>query len=255
MKGYALITGATSGIGLELARNFCRDKIPVILAARSEERLQELKRRLEESCGAVVVTVAVDLARDEGPEILYQAVKHLPVEFLVNNAGIGTFGRLANTAMADEVQLVKLNILALLKLTKLFVPAMVERQSGYILNVASMAAFMPGPVMANYYASKAYVLSLSEALHEELKIQGIKVTALCPGPVRTNFQERAGIQKKPSAKRFMLEAKAVADEGYAGLWKGKAVVVPGTFSKVMPALLGFLPRSLRRKAAWLSQKE
>jgi short-subunit dehydrogenase len=140
-------------------------------------------------------------------------------------------------------------------MNKRFVPAMAERGYGYVLNVASLAAFMPGPVMANYYASKAYVLSLSEAMHEELKPYGVKVSALCPGPVKTGFQARAQIKKTDAAKSFLMEAKKVADAGYLGMWRGKAVVIPGTIEKAVPLLVKLFPRSLVRKAAFLSQKE
>lgn len=257
MEGYALITGATSGIGLELAINFAKDGISLILVARGEEKLKELKHRFERDYAIDVRLYAKDLTKDEAAEELYEAImdEGLQVDYLVNNAGFGSFGRLVDTDLSVEKDLVKLNVLSLLEMNKRFVKPMADRGYGYVLNVASLAAFMPGPVMANYYASKAYVLSLSEAMHEELKHQGVKVSALCPGPVKTGFQERAKMQKTPAAKAFMMEAKAVADIGYLGMWRGKAVVVPGTFEKVIPVLTRLLPRSLVRKAAFLSQQE
>ncbi|HBT18978.1 MAG TPA: short-chain dehydrogenase [Clostridiaceae bacterium] len=257
MEGYALITGATSGIGLELALNFAKDGISLILVARGEEKLKELKSRFETDYAVDVRVYAKDLTKDKAAEELYEAIMEegLQVDYLVNNAGFGSFGRLVDTDLSVEKDLVKLNVLSLLEMNKRFVKPMAERGYGYVLNVASLAAFMPGPVMANYYASKAYVLSLSEAMHEELKHQGVKVSALCPGPVKTGFQERAKMQKTPASKAFMMEAKAVADIGYLGMWRGKAVVVPGTFEKVIPVLTRLLPRSLVRKAAFLSQQE
>jgi len=257
MEGYALITGATSGIGLELALNFAKDGISLILVARGEEKLKELKSRFEMDYAVDVRVYAKDLTKDKAAEELYEAIMEegLQVDYLVNNAGFGSFGRLVDTDLSVEKDLVKLNVLSLLEMNKRFVKPMAERGYGYVLNVASLAAFMPGPVMANYYASKAYVLSLSEAMHEELKHQGVKVSALCPGPVKTGFQERAKMQKTPASKAFMMEAKAVADIGYLGMWRGKAVVVPGTFEKVIPVLTRLLPRSLVRKAAFLSQQE
>lgn len=257
MEGYALVTGATSGIGLEIALNFARDGINLILVARTENKLMEIKEKIESEYGIEVLVLAKDLTREEAPDEIYKEVgkRGIRVDFLINNAGFGSFGRLKDTDYETEKDLVKLNVLSLLQMNKLFIPPMVERHYGYVMNVASLAAFMPGPVMANYYASKAYVLSLSEAMHEELKQDGIKVSALCPGPVRTNFQERAQLQKTDTAKSFIMEAKKVADVGYLGLWRGKAIVVPGTFEKIVPIITKLLPRSLVRKASLLSQKE
>ncbi|HSR05349.1 MAG TPA: SDR family oxidoreductase [Proteiniclasticum sp.] len=257
MEGYALITGATSGIGLEIALNFARDGINLILVARTENKLIEIKEKIESEYGIEVLILAKDLTREEAPDEIYEEVEKrgIRVDFLINNAGFGSFGRLKDTDYETEKDLVKLNVLSLLQMNKLFVPLMAARHYGYVMNVASLAAFMPGPVMANYYASKAYVLSLSEAMHEELKQDGIKVTALCPGPVRTNFQERAQLQKTDTAKSFLMEAKKVADVGYLGLFRGKAIVVPGTFEKMVPVITKLLPRCLVRKVSFLSQKE
>ena len=255
MMGYALITGATSGIGLELALNFAKDQINLILIARHVDQLEKVRERILKEYDIKVVIMAKDLTHDEAPLEIYNEVKEreLNVDYLINNAGFGTFGRFKDLDVNTEKNLVKLNVLSLLEMNKRFVPDMVERKFGYVLNVASLAAFMPGPLMANYYASKAYVLSLSEAMHEELKEEGIKVCALCPGPVRTNFQETA--KKSDSLKSFMLEAKQVADVGYLGLWRGKAVVVPGRVEKFIPVLVKLMPRCIVRKMAMKSQKE
>ena len=257
MEGYALVTGATSGIGLEIALNFARDGINLILVARTERKLMEIKEKIESDYKVEVLILAKDLTSEEAPDEIYEEVEKrgIRVDFLINNAGFGSFGRLIATDYETEKDLVKLNVLSLLQMNKLFVPLMAARHYGYVMNVASLAAFMPGPVMANYYASKAYVLSLSEAMHEELKKDGVKVTALCPGPVRTNFQERAQLQKTDTAKSFIMEAKKVADIGYLGLLRGKAIVVPGTFEKIVPVITKLLPRSLVRKVSFLSQKE
>ena len=257
MEGYALVTGATSGIGLEIALNFARDGINLILVARTENKLMEIKEKIESDYKVEVLILAKDLTSEEAPDEIYEEVEKrgIRVDFLINNAGFGSFGRLKDTDYETEKDLVKLNVLSLLQMNKLFVPLMAARHYGYVMNVASLAAFMPGPVMANYYASKAYVLSLSEAMHEELKKDGVKVTALCPGPVRTNFQERAQLQKTDTAKSFIMEAKKVADIGYLGLLRGKAIVVPGTFEKIVPVITKLLPRSLVRKVSFLSQKE
>jgi len=257
MEGYALVTGATSGIGLEIALNFARDGINLILVARTENKLIEIREKIKSEYGIEVLILAKDLTREEAPDEIYEEVEKrgIRVDFLINNAGFGSFGRLKDTDYETEKDLVKLNVLSLLQMNKLFVPLMAARHYGYVMNVASLAAFMPGPVMANYYASKAYVLSLSEAMHEELKQDGIKVTALCPGPVRTNFQERAQLQKTDTAKSFLMEAKKVADVGYIGLFRGKAIVVPGTFEKIVPVITKLLPRCFVRKVSFLSQKE
>ena len=257
MEGYALVTGATSGIGLEIALNFARDGINLILVARTENKLIEIREKIKSEYGIEVLILAKDLTREEAPDEIYEEVEKrgIRVDFLINNAGFGSFGRLKDTDYETEKDLVKLNVLSLLQMNKLFVPLMAARHYGYVMNVASLAAFMPGPVMANYYASKAYVLSLSEAMHEELKQDGIKVTALCPGPVRTNFQERAQLQKTDTAKSFIMEAKKVADVGYLALFRGKAIVVPGTFEKIVPVITKLLPRCFVRKVSFLSQKE
>lgn len=257
MIGYALITGATSGIGLELALNFARDQINLILISRHIDQLEKVKERILKDYDIDVVVIAKDLTHDGAPLEIYNEVKQkdLNVDYLINNAGFGTFGRFKDIDVDTEKDLVKLNVMSLLEMNKRFVPDMVERQFGYIMNVASMASFLPGPIMANYYASKAYVLSLSEAMYEELKEEGIKVSALCPGPVRTNFQETAKMKKSENLKSFMLEAKKVADVGYLGLWRGKAVVVPGTLQKALPVLVKLMPRCLVRKISMRSQDE
>lgn len=257
MKGYALVTGGTSGIGLELALNFARDGINLCLVSRSEEKLKEVAKKISLEHDVEVFSVPMDLCDDDAPFRLYDLLKEkgIQVDYLVNNAGVGSFGRLKDTEMKVEEDLVKLNILALLRLTKLFIPEMVSRGYGYVLNVSSMAAFLPGPVMANYYASKAYVLSLSEALHEELKGTGVKVSVLCPGPVKTGFQANAGITKREGTKVFMKEAKKVADIGYVAMWKGKPVAIPGMLSKLLPRFYAIIPRSCLRKAVMAMQKE
>lgn len=257
MEGYALVTGGTSGIGLELALNFARDGINLCLVSRSEDKLKEVAKKISLEYEVEVLSVPMDLSEDDAPFRLYNLLKEkgIQVDYLVNNAGVGSFGRLKDTEMKVEENLVKLNILALLRLTKLFVPDMVDRRYGYVLNVSSMAAFLPGPIMANYYASKAYVLSLSEALHEELKGTGVKVSVLCPGPVKTGFQAAAGIRKYDGSKYFMKKAKEVADIGYVAMWKGKPVAIPGLISKLLPRVFAIIPRSCLRKAVMASQKE
>ena len=257
MIGYALITGASSGIGLELALNFARDQINLILVSRNLVQLNKVREKILEDYDIDVVVIAKDLINDEAALEIYNEVKErgLNVDYLINNAGFGAFGRFKDIDVELEKDIVRLNVMSLLEMNKRFVPDMVDRQFGYIMNVASLASFLPGPIMANYYATKAYVLSLSEAMHEELKEEGIMVSTLCPGPVQTKFMETAQMKKSDSMKVFMLEAKKVADVGYLALWRGKAVVVPGTFQKALPVLVKLLPRWVVRKGSRMAQDE
>lgn len=257
MKEYALVTGATSGIGLELARCFAQDGIPLILTGRNAQKLQGLRTQLTMKHHVEVHTVVKDLSQESAAEELFEEIQSagLFVKYLVNNAGVGTYGLFPNITLEKEQELVRLNIYALLTLSKLFLKDMVEHNTGRILNVASLAAFQPGPVMANYYASKAYVLSLSEALSVELAPTRISVSALCPGPVKTQFQETSGMKKTLAAQKLMMDAKTVADEGYRGMMKGKTVIIPGRLSKCLPYLVRVLPRALAARIPLLTQDE
>ena len=257
MNGYALITGASSGIGLEMALNFARDHFNLILVAPTEKILEKVREKIMGEYPIDVVIMVKDLIQETAVVEVYDEVKKrdLRVDYLINCAGFGAFGRFKNLDIENAKNLVKLNVLALLEMNKRFVSDMVVRQYGYILNVASLSSFLPGPLMANYYATKAYVLSLTEAMHEELKEEGIKVTALCPGPVRTDFQKTANMKQSKNMDTFMMEAKEVADMGYVGLWQGKAVVVPGWKIKFVPFLIRLMPRSMARKVSMSFQQE
>ena len=181
MKETALITGASSGIGLDLARLFAKDGHDVVLVARSEGKLREIAAELERDFGMTAHVIVADLAKPDAPQTL---VAQLPVDVdvLVNNAGFGVLGPFVETDLAKELEMIQVNVVALTHLTKLLLPPMVARRRGRVLNVASTAAFQPGPLMAVYYATKAYVLSFSEAIADELRDSGVTVTALCPGP-------------------------------------------------------------------------
>ncbi len=235
----ALITGASSGIGLELARLFARDGHGVVLVARREDRLKELAAELTHRHDVRASVIVADLADPSAPPEVARpvAAAGLEVQFLVNNAGFGLAGEFARTDVTAELQMIQVNVVALTHLTKLFLPGMVGARQGAILNVASTAGFAPGPLMAVYYATKAYVISFSAAIAEELRNSGVTVTALCPGATRTEFQERAGLDLEARAFRgpWVADAASVARVGYQGMLRGKRLLVPGVFNKMMVA--------------------
>jgi len=245
MRTTALITGASAGIGRELARLFAHHHNDVVLVARREERLREIAAEIESDAAVTAHVVAADLAAPDGARDLYEEVarRGIEVEYLVNNAGFGTFGPFAETDPHKTMDLVRLNIAALTELSALFLPHMVRRHSGRVLNVASAAAFQPGPLMATYYASKAYVLHLSEALNEELEGTGVSVTALCPGVVRTEFHQVADMESSGLViGRRVYSVEEVAEAGYAAMMRGKAMVVPGLLTRLMAFGVRFAPR-------------
>jgi short-subunit dehydrogenase len=238
----ALITGASSGIGLELARIFAREHFDLILVARSQDRLHEIAGELRAAHTIAVEVIAKDLSLPEAPVEIHQQAGR--VDVLVNNAAFGLYGKFVDFPLADELNMMDLNMDALVALTRLFLPGMIEARSGRILNVASTAAFQPGPLMALYYASKAFVLHFSEAIANELEGTGVTVTALCPGPTETGFQERASMQDIPLIRMGMMSAKAVAEAGYRGLIAGKTIVIPGIKNKIGAQSVRFSPRKL-----------
>lgn len=242
----ALITGASMGIGRELAIVFARNGWDLALVARSTEKLDELAQELKRAHGISVENIPMDLFDPSAPEKLFRevAVRGLQIDALVNNAGVGSFGLFAGVGMDTNTRLIELNIACLTKLTKLFLAPMLERKQGSILNVASTAAFQPGPLMAVYYASKAYVLSFSEALSNELEGSGVSVTALCPGAVKTGFQEAANMTKSKLFRHVTLDASRVARDGYRAMIKGERVIVPGVWHRFLAFSSRFAPRTL-----------
>lgn len=246
---YTLITGASEGIGLELAKLFARDKHNIIIVARNVEKLKVVKESLEKEYKIKVEIIAVDLTVDNACEKIYKFVdeKKLIVDSLINNAGIGSFGYFNDEEEGFNDEIININIKSLTHLTKYFLKDMVKRKEGRILNVASTAAFTSGPKMAMYYATKAYVLSLTEALHEEGKVQGVTVSCLCPGPVRTTFQEKAGIKKAEGAKKYLMDSNKVAEIAYKDLNKGKAIIIPGFKNKILILGNKLIPRAISRK--------
>ncbi len=257
-KGTALITGASGGIGLELAGLFARDGYDLALVARSHDKLHAIAEELEKTHNVEVKYCSKDLAVSSTPEEILQSIRSemIEIDVLVNNAGFGWYGEFSEMGLSDALEMIQVNITALTHLTRLLLPEMLRRRRGKILNVASMAAFQPGPLMAVYYATKAYVLSLSEALTEELRGTGVSVTALCPGPTPTGFGRRAGIgEKKILGGILTADVKFVARVGYDGLMKGKAFVIPGRLNWLGTALERFLPRSLPPKIIKNVQKK
>lgn len=244
----ALITGASSGIGHELAKLFAQNRHNVVLVARSREKLAAVADELQRRHGVQAIPLPADLAQPDAPREIYEALRErgIAVDFLVNNAGFGLYGPFAQTDWPIERDMLQVNVVALTHLTKLLVPEMIRRGAGRILNVASMAAFQPGPLMAVYYATKAYVLSFSEALAAELKGTGVTVTALCPGPVKTNFDRRARLDSSKLFKRrfLMADAPTVAAAGYRGMMAGKSLVIPGWPNKLLVQGQRLAPRTL-----------
>lgn len=241
-----LITGASAGLGVEFARQLSTRGHRLVLAARRKDRLEALADELGNARA-----MAIDLQESGAVERLVADLQSAgeQVQMLVNNAGFGLRGRFAELDAERQRRMIDLNIGALTDLCRAIVPQMIERKSGAILNVASTAAFQPGPKMAVYFATKAYVLSFTEALHEELKPHGIHVTALCPGPTRTEFGAVAGFGEQGAFDRLAMESAPVVAAGLKGLDRNKAVVVPGLMNKVGAAAPRFAPRPLVRKVA------
>jgi hypothetical protein len=245
----ALITGASSGIGLELARIFASNRHDVVLVARSEGKLRELARECGQK-GIKAHVVPADLAKPDAARSIVDTVAALGVQIdiLVNNAGFGVYGRFAESPLAKELESIQVNVAALTELTKRFLPPMIARRSGRILNVASTAGFLPGPLMAVYYATKAYVVSFSEAIANELEGTGVTVTVLCPGPTATGFQAAAHLEGSRIVSLLRkADSFSVARAGYDAMMAGTVVAVPGVSNKVSALAPRFFPRAVIRK--------
>jgi short-subunit dehydrogenase len=235
---YALITGASGGIGYELAKLFAQDKINLVLVARSREKLDAFASELQQKHSITAKVFAADLTQSSASVELFEFTKResIGIDYLVNNAGFGIRRAFSETETEQILEMIDLNVTSLTHLTRLYLPQMLNQKSGKILNVASTAAFQPGPWMAVYYATKAYVLSFSEALSNELNKTGVTVTALCPGPTPTGFQQRAGAQNMQLMKSKILpalDAETVAKRGYEGMMRGKRVVIPGFMNRIL----------------------
>ncbi|GMA64347.1 SDR family oxidoreductase [Alicyclobacillus fastidiosus] len=245
MVKTALITGASHGIGLELARVFAENGYQLVLVARNSRRLREIKDEFQRTLSTSVDIIAKDLSEPDAPRELFAELtdRNLNIDALVNNAGYGWKGQFAKGNPDTQLDMIDLNVRALTYLTRLALPSMVAAKGGYILNVASTAAFQPGPLMAVYYATKAYVLSFSEAIGNEVREYGITVTTLCPGPTSTEFASRANMS---TSRLFqgsgVMDAKTVAKLGYEGMMKGRTIVIPGVRNQVLAASTRFAPR-------------
>lgn len=245
----ALITGATSGIGRDMAAILSKQGYDLILASRNKAKMKQLQKRLDTH----VDIVEVDLSKAEDCYRLYETIKEKEIDLLINNAGFGVFGKFSETSLEKELNMLDLNVRAVHILTKLFLQDFRKRNRGTILNVASSAAFLPGPLLAGYYATKAYVLRLTEAVYEELRKEGskVQVSALCPGPVNTGFNERANV-------RFSLKgmsSRKVAAYALKKMQQGKLIIIPGFTMQAAYYGRRFLPLKLLLRGAYYMQKK
>ncbi|MNW31301.1 NADP-dependent 3-hydroxy acid dehydrogenase YdfG [compost metagenome] len=250
MKKTVLITGVSGGIGKELADRFAKDGFNLVLVARSKGKLLELAKEYQKQHGTHALVIAKDVASPGVPEEIFAELKEkgIVVDYLVNNAGFGLYGTFLETNLKEETNMIDVNIKALTIMTKLFLPDMVKRGQGGVMNVASLVAFFPGPMMSIYYATKAYVLSFTEALENELSGTGVTVTALCPGVTSTGFVDRSGMGDSKLIKNgAIMEAGQVAEEGYRGFLRGDTIIIPGARNRLM----AFIPRLLPRK--WVTR--
>jgi uncharacterized protein len=247
MNRTALITGASSGIGLELANIFAANKVNLILVARSANKLNELANSFKTQYGIETYVLAKDLSNYFVANEIHQYCvnNNIQVDYLINNAGFGDFGFFHETDWAKQEQMINLNITTLTYLTRLFLPSMVKNKYGKIMNVASTASFQPGPTMSVYYATKAYVLHFSEAISNELEGTGVTVTALCPGATESDFQNKAAMQDSKLVKGKKLPTSAeVAEYGYRAMMKGKVVAIHGMKNYLLANSVRFTPRAM-----------
>lgn len=253
-KKTALITGASGGLGEEFARLCAQDKMNLVLVARREDALKKIAAELEKEHGVSVTVIAQDLSAPDAVQTIVGILKkgNVSIDVLINNAGFGSFGKFHEADANQQENMIAVNIAALTALTRALLPEMVTRGHGRILNVASIAAFLPGPLMSVYYASKAYVLHFSLAIREELKGAGVTVTCVCPGPTHTGFELHANLGTSKLFKGSnVMKASDVAAKGYAACMKGKPLVTPGILNK----LAAFTPRLLPRTLAAIIAKK
>ena len=245
LRPVTLITGASSGIGMALARVFARNGHDLALVARRKDRLDALAKEIAATGRRKPLVIVADLAQPDAAGKVRKAlaVRRAEPQYVVNNAGFGLFAKAADGDRNRQLVMIDVNMRALAALSLMFVPSL-ERHRGGVLNVGSMAGFMPGPGMAVYYASKSFVRSFSDSLHREWKRRGLRVTNLAPGPVPTEFGERAGVQMDTAPQLLTQSVEHVAELGYRGLMRGRALVVPGKLNRVAVALSRFMPRAV-----------
>jgi short-subunit dehydrogenase len=252
-RPVALVTGASSGIGRELALLCAAGGHDLVLVARREPELAALAVEIGRGSGAHVTVIPLDLAQPAARDALLPRLEQdgIQIDVLINNAGFGVHGAFAKTDLAADRELLEVNVIALTELTKRFLKPMLARRRGRIMNVASTAAFQPGPFMAVYYASKAYVLHFTEAIAEETTGSGVTITALCPGPTTTGFQQRAALDHtklfRPGSRLMTADARAVAEAGYRGMMAGRRLVIPGFKNQALAFANRFVPRWLAAK--------
>ncbi len=250
-----LITGASGGIGYELAKLFARDHHNLVLVARSTERLAHAASELQPH-GIAVRTLAIDLAQPLAPKFLFDQLQGTTIDILINNAGFGAFGEFAQMSEEEILGQIQLNITALTQITRLFLPQLIARRSGRIMNVASTAGFQPGPLMAVYYATKAYVISFSEAIANELRHSGVTVTCFCPGATHTGFAKRAGNDKSRLFQQLgAMNADKVALDGYRALMEARTLAISGAQNWLVAQSTRFAPRKVVTAISrWVAEK-
>jgi len=252
-----LITGASGGIGYQLAKLFARDHHNLVLVARSADKLAQVANELQ-GPGVAVKTIALDLASPPAPKFLFDQLQRegIAVDILINNAGFGAFGEFAQMPEEEILGQISLNITALTELTRLFLPAMIARRCGRIMNVASTAGFQPGPLLAVYYATKAYVISFSEAIANELRDSGVTVTCFCPGATHTGFAKRAGTEKSRLFKQLGgMSAEKVALDGYRAVMEGRTLAISGAHNWLVAQSTRFAPRKMVTAVSrWVAEK-
>ncbi len=251
-----LITGASSGIGLELAKQFAAGGDNVVLVSRSEEKLHELARQMADEHKVTATAIASDLAKPDAVDRLIDDLnsRNMSIDTLVNNAGFGALGKFAELPADRQTDMVMVNIVALTRLTRQLLPAMLQRKRGGILNVGSIAAYQAGPYMSVYYATKAYVLSFTEGLREELKDSGLHVTCLEPGATETGFGDDSGMGKLDMFSSQAMPASAVAKAGYEGYCWNEDIVIPGWKNRLLVKSASMFPRFMTRKMIAKMQK-
>jgi uncharacterized protein len=257
MNKTALITGASSGLGKEFAQIHASKGGDLVLVARSKDKLEALKSDLQKQYGVSVYVIVKDLSDQYAPKAVYDELKgkKIQIDYLINNAGFGDFGLFAETNWEKQLEMINLNITCLTYLTRLFLPDMLENKDGKILNIASTAAFQPGPTMSVYFATKAYVLSFSEAIANELKGTGVTVTALCPGATETGFKSAAALDDSNLFKGNQIAtSKEVAEFGYSKMMEGKTVVIPGIMNNLLVQSVRFAPRNIVASVAKIKLK-
>ncbi len=250
-KETVLITGASSGLGMELAKLFAADGSDLVLVARREERLNELAEQLKSEHGVEIHVLPKDLSKKSAPKEIFSHLnkENIQIDIVVNNAGFGNKGHVADLDTDLQLDMIQVNLVALFHLTRLFIPGIIERGYGGVLNVGSLAGFQPGPNLAVYFATKAFVLSFTEALAEEVSNPNIKISCLAPGPVKTEFGEKSDLEDSLLFKVSLMDMEPVVKAGYQGFRKGQTIVIPGLKQQIVPFLNRFTPRLLVRKIA------